>query len=214
MAAVGTSPFRSARCRECRREGAKLFLKGDRCYSAKCGFSKRGFAPGQHGNKPQRKVSDYGIQLREKQKTRRIYRVMERQFRRYFHEAASQRGVTGEILLGLLEKRLDNVIYRLGLAASRNESRQLVSHKHFTVNGKMVNIPSYRVKSGDVIEVAPKSRNIAQIARLRAGGAGKTVPAWLQLDSEAYKGTVLRDPIREDIEADVQEALIVEFYSR
>ncbi len=214
MAAEGTAAYRGPRCRMCRREGVKLYLKGDKCYSAKCPVSKRTYPPGQHGNKPQRKLSDYGVQLREKQKMRRIYRVMEKQFRLYFEEAVRRRGVTGEILLQLLESRLDNVVYRLGFGASRIEARQLVVHRHITVNGKPVNIPSYLVKPGDVVEVAAKSKQIAPIARMKPALAARGIPPWLQLDAEALKASVLRAPTREEIDTDVQEALIVEFYSR
>ena len=201
-------------CRMCRREGAKLFLKGERCYSRKCAFERRSYAPGQHGQSTRTKVKEYGTQLREKQKMRRIYGVLERQFSLYLQEAMRQRGVTGETLLQLLELRLGNVVYRLGFAVSRAQSRELVSHGHFTVNGRKVNTSSYRVRPGDVIGVKEGSRSLAPIVAALEAGAGGRVPAWLALDAEKREGRVLHIPTREEIDTQVEETLIVEFYSR
>ncbi|MDD2496588.1 MAG: 30S ribosomal protein S4 [Desulfitobacteriaceae bacterium] len=205
--------YTGAVCRLCRREGAKLFLKGDRCYSDKCSFVKQGYAPGQHGQS-RKKVSEYGIQLREKQKARRIYGVLEKQFSNYFDKAERQKGVTGENLLRLLERRLDNVVYRLGFANSRTEARQLVRHGHFTVNGRKVNIPSYQVRVGEEISVSEKSRKSPKIQEISELAAHKTVPAWLELDKEQLSGKVVSIPNREDIDAPIAEHLIVELYSR
>lgn len=199
-------------CRLCRREGTKLFLKGTRCYSGKCSVDKRTYAPGQHGQGRRAKVSDYGHQLREKQKARRIYGVLERQFRGYFQKAAHSKGVTGERLLQILELRLDNVIYRLGFADSRNQARQLVNHGHFTVNGRRVDIPSYLVKEGDQISVRESSRSATYFKDLALGD--RVVPEWLRLDAANQAGSVVRAPKREDIDIPVQEHLIVEKYSR
>lgn len=200
-------------CRQCRREGVKLYLKGDRCYSDKCAFSKRGYAPGQHGQ-GRKKVSEYGIQLREKQKARRTYGVLEGQFRTYFDKADRQKGITGENLLVLLERRLDNVVYRLGFGSSRNQARQLVRHGHFTVNGHRVNIPSYQVKAGDVIQVKESSKESPIMKEMAEGIASKTVPAWLELSAADLSGKVVRYPNREEIDIPIQEHLIVELYSR
>lgn len=200
-------------CRQCRREGLKLYLKGDRCYTEKCAITRRGYAPGQHGQ-GRRKISEYGIQLREKQKARRTYGVLERQFHRYFEIAERQKGITGENLLRLLESRLDNVIYRIGFGASRTEARQLVRHGHFTVNGKKVDIPSYLVQPGDVIAVKEKSRSLARIKELAEYAAQKTAPKWLQVNSDAMEAKVLSLPEREDIEIPIEEHLIVEYYSK
>ncbi|MCL6518644.1 MAG: 30S ribosomal protein S4 [Armatimonadetes bacterium] len=200
-------------CRMCRREGMKLFLKGERCYSRKCSFERRSYPPGQHGQTRPGKIKEYGAQLREKQKLRRIYGVRETQLRIYIKEAIRRRGVTGETLLQLLESRLDNVVYRLGFASSRAMARELVSHGHFLVNGQKVNTPSYLVKPGDVIEVKPKSKDIIPIVESLQATAGR-VPPWLELDAEAKKGRVLRLPTREEIDTQVDETLIVEFYSR
>lgn len=200
-------------CRLCRREGTKLYLKGDRCYSDKCSFTRRPTAPGQHGQK-RRKLSEYGLQLREKQKARRIYGVLETQFERYYQQAERMRGITGENLLQLLERRLDNVVYRLGFASSRAQARQFVLHGHITVNGKRVNIPSYLVDEGDVIAVREKSAsNIEHFKALRDGTDRVVVP-WLQVDYEKLEGTVTALPAREDIDVPIQEHLIVELYSR
>lgn len=200
-------------CRLCRREGAKLFLKGERCYSRKCAFERRGYPPGQHGQNTRVKVKEYGTQLREKQKMRRIYGVLERQFSLYLKEAMRQRGVTGETLLQLLELRLDNIVYRLGFAVSRAQSRELVSHGHFTVNGRKVNTASYRVRVGDVVGVKEGSRSLAPIVGALESIGGR-VPAWLALDIEKREGKVLSIPTREEIDTQVEETLIVEFYSR
>ncbi len=204
-----------AACRQCRREGAKLYLKGDRCYSDKCAFSRRGYAPGQHGQQQARKkISEYGIQLREKQKARRIYGLLERQFRNYFEKAERQKGITGENLLVLLERRLDNVVYRLGFASSRTQARQLVRHGHFAVNGRRVDIPSFLVKAGDVVTVAEASKETPIIKEMAEGLATKTVPAWLELNAAGMSGKVQRYPTREEIDVPVQEHFIVELYSR
>lgn len=203
-------------CRLCRREGVKLYLKGDKCFSRKCLAERRQYAPGQHGQGRQgrqRKLSDYGVQLREKQKMRRFYGVRERQFRNYMKEAIRRRGVTGEILLQLLEMRLDNVVHRLGIAASRAQARQFVNHGHILVNGRKVNIKSYIVKPGETIEVTEAGRSFAPILASIESSGGR-VPTWLQFDSNRMIGTILSAPIRDEIDTDVQESLIVEFYSR
>lgn len=205
--------YKEAVCRLCRREGMKLFLKGDRCYSDKCTLNRRSAVPGQHGQ-GRRKVSEYGLQLREKQKARRIYGVLERQFRRYFALAERQKGITGENLLRLLERRLDNVVFRLGLASSRPEARILVTHGHFLVNGRRVQIPSYLVKVGDEIQVSEKSKAMAKFKDIAEAIVHRTPPAWLELDKEALKGRVLTLPAREDIDAPIEEHLIVELYSK
>ena len=201
-------------CRQCRREGCKLFLKGDRCYSAKCAFTKRSTPPGQHGQARQRKQSNYGIQLREKQKVRRMYGVLESQFRKYYDMATNMRGVTGDNLLALCERRLDNVVYRLAFGASRPMARQLVAHGHITVDGKKVDIPSYIVKPGQVISVRNNSRDMECFKALREQGADGKMPKWLTLDAENLKGTVVGMPQRDDIDVIIEEHLIVEFYSR
>ncbi len=200
-------------CRMCRREGAKLFLKGDKCYSQKCTFNVRPTPPGQHGQARQRKMSEYGIQLREKQKCRRAYGVLEVQFAHYYEKAANMRGVTGENLLCLLERRLDNVVYRLGFGASRAQARQIVLHGHITVNGKRVNVPSFSVKEGDKIAIHEASRDIEHFKALREG-TGRTLPQWLTMDAENLTGTVSTLPRREDIDLTINEQLIVEYYSR
>lgn len=205
--------YTGAVCRLCRREGAKLFLKGDRCYTDKCSIEKRAYAPGQHGQ-GRKKNSEYGIQLREKQKARRIYGVLENQFRRYFKEADRQKGVTGDNLLRLLERRLDNVVYRLGFAGSRVEARQLVKHGHFTVNGKKVNIPSFLVRVGEEVAVKEKSRASAKFQEIKEAVAHKSSPAWLEVDKENLSGRVLTLPLREEIDVPLEEHLIVELYSR
>lgn len=201
-------------CRLCRREGIKLFLKSERCYTSKCALERRATIPGQHGQGRRGKVSDYGLHLREKQKTRRIYGVLENQFRRYFAVAKRRKGVSGSILLQMLESRLDNVVFRLGLAGSRVEARQLVRHGHFNVNGKRVDIPSYLLKANDVIEVRSKSRSSVKFAALNETLGTKALVSWLQLDVEAMRGTVLRLPTREEIDVPVVENLIIEYYSR
>lgn len=200
-------------CRLCRREGMKLYLKGDRCYTEKCAVDRRNYAPGDKGQS-RRKMTEYGLQLQEKQRARRIYGVLERQFRRYFDLAERQKGITGENLLRLLERRLDNVVYRLGLASSRTQARQLVRHGHFTVNGRRVSIPSYLVRSGDEVAVAENSRNLAIIKEQVESAAHKTPPAWLEVDMEGMRGRVVALPTREDIDVPIKEHLIVELYSR
>lgn len=200
-------------CRQCRREGVKLYLKGDRCYSDKCAFTKRGYAPGQHGQN-RKKLSEFGIQLREKQKARRIYSILERQFRRYFEKAEKQKGITGENLLVLLERRLDNVVYRLGFAEGRTQARQLVRHGHFTVNGHRVDIPSYLVKPGDIIAVAENSKETSYFKGIAEELSKKTTAAWMELDANAMSGKVVRYPSREEIDIPIQEHLIVELYSK
>jgi small subunit ribosomal protein S4 len=192
----------------------KLFLKGDRCYTEKCAFERRAYAPGQHGNARRRKRSDYGEQLREKQKVRRIYGILERQFRNYYVRASKMKGVTGENLLQLLERRLDNVVYRLGLACNRAEARQMVLHRHIEVDGRRVNIPSFLVKKGSEIQVREKSRSIARIADALGGVDRRGVPAWLELDKENFRGKVAELPSREDVSLQIREQLIVELYSK
>ncbi|MBE6030694.1 MAG: 30S ribosomal protein S4 [Clostridiales bacterium] len=203
--------YTDANCRLCRREGQKLFLKGERCYSSKCALEKRNYAPGQHGQN-RKKMSDYGTQLREKQKTKRFYGLQETQFRNLFDKAARKKGMTGENLLILLESRLDNVVFRLGFASSRKEARQLVTHSHFTVNGKKVNIPSYEVKAGDVIKVKEKSTNSPKFKEVKEMSI--TVPSWLTVDVEKLEGKVVTLPTRSEIDTPVAEHLIVELYSK
>ena len=203
--------YTAANCRLCRREGQKLFLKGERCYSSKCALEKRNFPPGQHGQ-GRKKVSEYGLQLREKQKTKRFYGLQETQFRNLFEKAARKKGITGENLLILLETRLDNVVFRLGFASSRKEARQLVTHGHFTVNGKKVNIPSYEVKAGDVIAVKAKSQNSPKFKEIKEMEVG--IPGWLSVDREKLQGTVLAEPTRDQIDTPIEEHLIVELYSK
>ena len=200
-------------CRLCRREGAKLFLKGERCMTGKCALDRRSTAPGQHGA-ANKKVREYGMQLREKQKTRRYYGVLERQFENYFEEADRQAGMTGENLLALLERRLDNVVYRMGMAESRKEARQLVLHAHFTLNGKKVTIPSISVKVGDVIAVKDSSRDLAKVKELLDKMASKLSPKWLEVNKENATAKVVALPTREDIDFDFNEQLIVELYSK
>lgn len=199
-------------CRFCRREGAKLYLKGERCYTPKCAIERRAVPPGQHGQARRRKTSDYGLQLRAKQKARRTYGLLEQQFRRYFEMAEREPGVTGLNLLRHLELRLDNVVYRLGLAASRRQARQLVTHRHFTVNGRTVNIPSFQVKPGDEIRV--RDPNSPVIAAAFEASRVRTTPSWLAFNEVEKSGKVLALPEREEMEAGVEEQLIVEFYSR
>lgn len=200
-------------CRMCRRESLKLFLKGERCFSEKCAFDRRPYAPGQHGQ-ARAKQSDYREQLREKQKVKRIYGLLERQFRLFFSRAERMRGVTGENLLSLLERRLDSTVYRLGLAASRIEARQLVRHNHFMVNGKKVNIPSYLVKAGDEIEVKERSRKVAKISAAMEASDRRGRVTWLELDKKAFKGVVKGLPVREELTLPINEQLIVELYSK
>ncbi len=205
--------YRGSFCRLCRSEGLKLFLKGDRCYSDKCAFERRGYVPGEHGQS-RRKRTDYGIQLREKQKVKRMYGLLEKQFRGYFTKADRQKGVTGTNLLVFLERRLDNMVYRLGLSASRHEARQLIRHNHFLVNGKKVNIPSYLVTVGDAIQVKEKSRTVGRISEAVETVARRGVPQWLELDKENYTGIVKRFPTREELTMPMQEQLVVELYSK
>ncbi|MCI5535481.1 MAG: 30S ribosomal protein S4 [Lentihominibacter sp.] len=205
------SRYTDANCRLCRREGQKLFLKGDRCYSSKCAIDRRGYAPGQHGQ-GRSKISDYGLQLREKQKAKRFYGLQETQFRNLFDKAARKTGITGENLLILLETRLDNVVFRLGFASSRKEARQLVNHGHFKVNGRKVNIPSYEVKAGDVITVKEKSTNSPKFKEVKEMTI--TVPSWLTVDVEKLEGKILSVPTRAEIDTPVAEHLIVELYSK
>lgn len=205
------SRYTDANCRLCRREGQKLFLKGDRCYGSKCAIDRSNYAPGQHGQ-GRAKISDYGLQLREKQKAKRFYGLQETQFRNLFDKAARKQGITGENLLILLETRLDNVVFRLGFASSRKEARQLVSHGHFTVNGKKVNIPSFTVKPGDVVKVKEKSTNSPKFKEVKEMSI--TVPSWIAVDVEKLEGKVLSVPTREEIDTPVAEHLIVELYSK
>jgi small subunit ribosomal protein S4 len=201
--------YTEAVCRLCRREGEKLFLKGQRCYTGKCAIARRSFAPGQHGQ-GRKKVSEYGTQLREKQKTKRFYGLLENQFRRTFDKAARMKGKSGENLLQLLELRMDNVVYRMGFASSRVEARQLVTHGHFTVNGKKVDIPSYTMKVNDVIAVRETSRKSAKFQEL----ANRSVPPWLSFNADTLSGTVIQAPGRADVDIEVKETLIVELYSK
>ena len=203
--------YTESKCRLCRREGAKLFLKGDKCYKQTCPFEKRPTAPGQHGA-ARKKVSEYGLQLREKQKTKRIYGVLEGQFHEYYVKADRMKGITGENMLSLLERRLDNVVYRMGIAASRTQARQLVTHAHFTVNGKKVNIPSLIVKAGDVIAVKEASRSSDKFKAMTEKNV--IVPKWLETDAANLCGKVVALPAREDIDFDFNEQLIVELYSK
>ena len=203
--------YTGAVCRLCRREGQKLFLKGDRCYTDKCAITRRSYAPGQHGAS-KKKLSDYGVQLREKQKARRIYGVLESQFRSYYEKADKMKGMTGENLLKLLELRLDNVVYRMGYGASRNEARQLVTHGHFLVNGKKVDIASYKLSVNDVVSVKEKSRGSERF-KVFADNP-KTLPAWISANPENFEATIIAEPTREDIDIPVNETLIVELYSK
>lgn len=205
--------YTGAVCRQCRREGQKLFLKGERCYSEKCALSRRGYAPGQHGQS-RKKVSEYGLQLREKQKTRRFYGVLEGQFAKYFEMAERKPGITGENLLSILECRFDNVVYRAGFASSRKEARQLVRHNHFVINGKKANIPSILIKQGDVIAVSESSKTSDKIKAVVEANSAKPVPKWLDANKEQMTVTVVELPKREDIDLDVAEHLIVELYSK
>lgn len=205
--------YTEAKCRMCRREGTKLFLKGDRCFSDKCAYDRRPYAPGQHG-RARKKTSDYAVQLREKQKVRRVYGVLEKQFHGYFVKADKARGVTGAILLSYLERRLDNVIYRLGFANSRNQARQLVRHGIFTLNGRKVTIPSLQVRVGDEVSVPEKNRKIPVLAEAQEAVARRGCPAWLEVDASAFKGAVKALPQRDDIQFPINEHMIVELYSK
>ncbi|MBD5607585.1 MAG: 30S ribosomal protein S4 [Desulfovibrio sp.] len=205
--------YTEAKCRLCRREGCKLFLKGERCFTDKCSYQRRPYAPGQHG-RARKKISDYAVQLREKQKTKRAYGVLEKQFRGYFEKADMRKGVTGANLLETLERRLDNVVYKLGFASSRDQARQLVRHGIFTLNGRKVDIPSLQVKVGDVIEVPEKNRKIPVIAQFAESFGKRGLPVWLEADGTAFKGEVKALPQRDDIQIPINEQLIVELYSK
>ncbi|KPJ62399.1 30S ribosomal protein S4 [candidate division KD3-62 bacterium DG_56] len=205
--------YTGAVCRICRRQGMKLYLKGERCYTPKCAVERRGYPPGMHGQS-RRKMSDYGLQLREKQKMRRIYGILERPFRRYFKAAERSRGVTGDALLQYLERRLDNVVFRLGLASSRNQARQMVAHRLFTVNGRRVSIPSHQVRVGDVVEVVPARRQSALILNAMAQTGGRRIPSWLEFNPNEMRAQVISVPARDEIDTPVQEQLVVEYYSR
>jgi small subunit ribosomal protein S4 len=203
-----------AKCRQCRREGEKLFLKGEKCFTDKCAIERRSYAPGQHGQKSGARLSDYGGQLREKQKVRRIYGVLERQFRSYYTAAERSRGVTGEALLQVLETRLDNVAYRMGFGASRTEARQVVRHNGILVNGKRVNIPSYQVKPGDVVEVAENAKQHLRVKGALEAAEGRGFPEWLDMDVKAMKGVFKAKPQRTDLPSTINEHLIIELYSK
>lgn len=205
--------YTGAVCRLCRREGRKLFLKGDRCYSDKCGVARRAYAPGQHGQ-GRKKVSEYGLQLRAKQSTRRYYGVLENQFKHYYELAEKKPGKTGEALLAILESRLDNVIYRLGFANSRAEARQLVVHRHFLVDGKKVNIPSYLTKVGQVITICDKSKQSEKFKSILEANSSRPIPKWLDVDKNTLEAKIIAVPTREDIDLEVEETLIVELYSK
>ncbi len=202
------------KCRQCRREGEKLFLKAEKCFTDKCAIEKRNFPPGQHGQRRNQRLSDYGVQLREKQKLRRIYGVLEKQFRGYYADADSQKGITGENLLQLLECRLDNVAYRMGLGGSRTESRQIVRHNSILVNGKRVNIPSYQVKPGDVVQVAEASKTQLRITSALSAAALRGFPEWLEVDVKALTGTFKAKPQRDELPSTINESLVVELYSK
>ncbi len=206
--------YRESLCRLCRAEGIKLFQKGDRCFTEKCALDRRAYAPGEHGQSRRGKHSDYGVQMREKQKLKRMFGLLERQFRNYFHKADKQKGVTGSNLLLMLERRLDNVIFRLGFANSRAEARQLVLHGHFFVSGKKVNIPSYLVGAGEEIQVREKSRNVTRILESMDIVARRGIPQWLELDKDNFKGTFKRIPARDELTMPIQEQLVVELYSK
>jgi small subunit ribosomal protein S4 len=202
------------KCRQCRREGEKLFLKGEKCFTDKCAIERRSYAPGQHGQKSGARLSDYGKQLREKQKVRRTYGVLERQFRGTYKEAARSKGVTGERLLQLLESRLDSVTYRMGFGASRTEARQVVRHNGILVNGKRVNIPSYQVRPGDVIEVAQKAKAQLRVKAAAEAAESRGIPEWLEVDAKGLKGTFKAMPARADLPSTINESLIIELYSK
>ncbi|MBW1803085.1 MAG: 30S ribosomal protein S4 [Deltaproteobacteria bacterium] len=206
--------YTEALCRLCRRENLKLFLKGDRCYGDKCAYDRRPYAPGQHGQRRGGKISDYQLQLREKQKVKRIYGILEKQFRRYYYQAEKKKGITGTNLLLLLESRIDNIVYRMGFATSRNQARQLVRHNHFLVNGKKTNIPSYQVKVGDVIEIKEGSRKVPMFSEAMETVVRRGIPSWMEVDKDAFKGTLKALPGREDLTMPIQEQLIVELYSK
>ncbi|MFH1350391.1 MAG: 30S ribosomal protein S4 [Pseudomonadota bacterium] len=201
-------------CKLCRRENLKLFLKGDRCYADKCSFERRPYAPGQHGQRRSGKFSDYRLQLREKQKVKRIYGALEGQFRKYYYQAEKRKGITGTNLLVILECRLDNIVYRMGFGSSRKQARQLVRHNHFLVNGRKVNIPSYQVRVGDVVEVKEGSRKIQTILEAVETVVRRGTPGWIQVEKENFKGTLQSIPNREDLTMPIQEQLIIELYSK
>lgn len=205
--------YRESTCRLCRREGLKLFLKGDRCYSEKCAFERRGYAPGDHGQL-RKKFSDYGVQLREKQKLKRMYGLLEKQFRGYFDKADKAKGITGSNLLLSLERRLDNMVFRMGFANSRTEARQLVRHNHFLVSGKPVNIPSYLIKPGDEVQVREASRKVERILEAMGTISRRGVPQWLEIDKANFKGIVKTLPVRDELTMPVREQLVVELYSK
>ena len=205
--------YTEPKCRLCRREGCKLFLKGERCFTDKCSYQRRPYAPGQHG-RARKKISEYALQLREKQKTKRAYGVLEDQFRSYFEKADMKKGVTGTNLLQMLERRLDNVVFRLGFANSRDQARQFIRHGLFTLNGAKVDIPSLQVKEGDVIEIPEKNRKVPALAQVAETVAKRGCPTWLESDGAAFKGTVKTLPQREDIQLPINEQLIVELYSK
>ena len=206
--------YTDSSCRLCRREGLKLFSKGDRCYSEKCSFERRDYVPGDHGQMHKKQRSDYGVQLREKQKLKRMYGLLEKQFRGYFEKADKQKGITGTNLLVLLERRMDNMVFRMGFANSRIEARQLISHGHFLVNGKPVNIPSYLLKAGDEVCVKEGSRKITRIMGAIETVVRRGVPHWLELDKDNFKASIKMLPVREDLTMPVQEQLVVELYSK
>ncbi|MBI5182365.1 MAG: 30S ribosomal protein S4 [Nitrospirae bacterium] len=203
-----------AACKLCRREGVKLFLKGERCFKDKCAFERRNYAPGQHGQGRRAKLSEYSNQLREKQKLKRIFGVLERQFKTYFKKAEKSKGITGENLLKLLARRIDNIVYEMGFALSRREARQFVRHGHIMVNGRRITIPSYLIKDNNVVEVSEKGRQLTGVKAAVAAGEGKGIPKWLEVDRVNFKGKIVSLPTREDIMLPVQEQLIVELYSR
>src|SRR5262245_28951548 len=206
--------YHDAKCRLCRRAGMKLFLKGARCHSDKCAIERRAYAPGEHGKSRRVKETDYGTQLREKQKARRIYGVLERQFRNYFEKASRSKGVTGEVLLQMLERRLDNVVYRLGFAHNRAQARQLVRHGHFAVNGRNVNVPSFLLRVGDAVQVRERSKSLSVIQHALESRKGQSAPEWLEISSDAKAGRVLSVPTRDSIPTPINEQLIVELYSK
>ncbi len=203
-----------AKCRQCRREGEKLFLKGEKCFTDKCAVERRSYAPGQHGQKSGMRMSDYGKQLREKQKTRRVYGVLERQFRKTYAEAARSKGVTGERLLQLLETRLDSIAYRMGFGASRTEARQVVRHNGILVNGKRVNIPSYQLRPGDVVQVADRAKEQLRVKAAAEAAESRGFPEWLEVDTKALKGTFKSLPARADMPTTINESMIIELYSK
>ncbi|HLE12059.1 MAG: 30S ribosomal protein S4 [Bdellovibrionales bacterium RIFOXYD12_FULL_39_22] len=200
-------------CKLCRRESEKLFLKGSRCYTDKCAIERRGYPPGQHGQR-RAKISDFGVQLREKQKLKRLYGIQERPMRNVFQLATRMKGITGENLLALIERRLDNVVYRIGFASSRKEARQLVKHKHFTINGKKANVPSMKVDKGDIIELVKGSRESAKLVGALEANAMREVPAWIEVDKHNFKGIIRDLPKRDDITSKIEERLVVELYGK